>query len=297
MPPAPSRREGFAGQHLVIVPAPIRDAMERHALLSGLLVTDAGYFPCAKGHRVERPQGAATHLLILCTQGRGWIQSGDRQAEVAACDLVWLHANTPHAYGAASGDPWTILWTHFQGSEVEHWQQELGWAEKPPFSVVHFGRERAGTLGLEKVYACLESGYSIQDLLAAGAALRAVFCAALHRMSGTRAAKTSDERTAAVREAIVADPARAYSLGELAASAGLSVPHFCLLFRRQTGFAPIDFVNRQRIRAACRLLDTTKESVRSIASEVGFDDPYYFSRCFHRIMGLSPRTYRAHVKG
>lgn len=271
--------------------------MRRHPLLAGLLVTDAGYFPCAEGHRVERPQGATTHLLVLCIQGRGWIRSGDRQAEVTSGDLAWLPANTPHAYGASPGDPWRILWAHFQGAEVPHWQHELGWAAKVPFGVVQFGRERAGTLGLEKVYACLESGYSLHHLLAAGAALRAVFCAALHRMSGPRAAKTSHERTAAVRDAIVADPARSHSLDELAAAAGLSVPHFCQLFRGQTGFTPIDFVNRQRIRAACRLLDTTRETVRSIASEVGFDDPYYFSRCFHRIMGLSPRAYRAHIKG
>jgi transcriptional regulator GlxA family with amidase domain len=68
------------------------------------------------------------------------------------------------------------------------------------------------------------------------------------------------------------------------------------LFKQQTGYAPIDFLIRQRIRKACQLLDTTDASVAAIAEKVGFEDPYYFSRCFHRIMGSSPRTYRQSVK-
>jgi transcriptional regulator GlxA family with amidase domain len=100
-----------------------------------------------------------------------------------------------------------------------------------------------------------------------------------------------------MREEMINNPSRRYRLEELATGAGLSVPHFCLLFRQQTGYAPVDFLIRQRIRKACRLLDTTSSTIAAIAADVGFDDPYYFSRCFHRIMGTSPRTYRQAIKG
>ncbi len=109
--------------------------------------------------------------------------------------------------------------------------------------------------------------------------------------------RNATERTASVRDEITANPARTYRLEELSNAAGLSIPHFCTLFRKLTGYAPIDFHIRQRIRRACRLLDTTQGTVASIAAEVGFEDPYYFSRCFHRIMGVAPRTYRKAVKG
>jgi transcriptional regulator GlxA family with amidase domain len=95
---------------------------------------------------------------------------------------------------------------------------------------------------------------------------------------------------------IEASPSRSYRLGELAESAGLSVPHFINLFKKQCGFAPIDFVLRQRIRLACDLLNNTSAAVGSIAEKVGFKDPYYFSRCFTRIMGASPRGYRNALK-
>jgi AraC-like DNA-binding protein len=291
------RREGFEGQHLTIVPPPVRAQAVKHPLLRGLLVTDAGYFPRAEGHRVERPQGSSTHLLILCLHGAGWVSSHGRTTAVQTGDIVWLPAHAPHAYGAAEPDPWKILWVHFCGDEVPAWRRELGWPEREPFGTFHFARERLSTLGLEKVYGQLEAGYSTHHLLGASSALRAVFCAALDAVLSPGALRTAEERTAAVRDDIAADPARPFRLEELATAAGLSVPHFSLLFRRQTGYAPIDFVLRQRVRRACRLLDRSHGTIGAIATEVGFADPYYFSRCFRRVMGVPPRAYRQRVKG
>lgn len=293
----PIRREGFAGQHLIVVPTPVRQAATKHPLLRGLIVTDAGYFPAATGHRVERPQGASTHLLILCLQGRGWARTDGRTMQLAAGDALWLPAEKPHAYGADKKMPWTIVWAHFRGDEVPFWQEQLGWANHSSMSSTRFDADRVKALGLDQVYARLESGYSHQHLLSASTALRATFCKMLDLAIGSGSIRTAAERTAAVRETIIAAPQRRIWLSELAIAAGLSVPQFSLLFRRQTGFAPIDFLIRQRVRLACRLLDTTQKAISEIAEEAGFNDPYYFSRSFHRIMGLSPRAYRKAVKG
>lgn len=43
---------------------------------------------------------------------------------------------------------------------------------------------------------------------------------------------------------------------------------------------------------AKKLLRETGESITSIASKVGYDDPYYFSHCFKKILGISPADYR-----
>src|SRR4051794_13434827 len=74
--------EGFKGQHLVVIPDIIRRRFERHPLLSGMLVTDAGFFPHASRHFMERPRGAATTLLIVCLAGRGWVRIGEREHSV-----------------------------------------------------------------------------------------------------------------------------------------------------------------------------------------------------------------------
>ncbi len=86
-------------------------------------------------------------------------------------------------------------------------------------------------------------------------------------------------------------------LSELANYSGLSVPHYTVLFRRQAGFSPIDWLGRLRIQYACELLDTCQLSVGEIARQAGFSDPYYFTRCFRRVVGLPPRKYRRVPKG
>jgi transcriptional regulator GlxA family with amidase domain len=91
--------------------------------------------------------------------------------------------------------------------------------------------------------------------------------------------------------------ALAHRLDELATAAGLSVAHYSMLFRRHTGFSPIDFLIRLRVRRACRLLDTTSLPIGEVGERAGYLDPYYFARCFRRVMGCSPRGYRKMTKG
>jgi transcriptional regulator GlxA family with amidase domain len=59
----------------------------------------------------------------------------------------------------------------------------------------------------------------------------------------------------------------------------------------------MDWFNRLRVQWACELLDTTQTPVAEIARQTGFADPYYFTRCFRRVVGLPPRKYRHVPKG
>jgi transcriptional regulator GlxA family with amidase domain len=112
-----------------------------------------------------------------------------------------------------------------------------------------------------------------------------------------RDARSAYERVVASIETLKRDWMRPHRLEELATSAGVSTTHYSALFRRHTGFAPIDFVIRLRVQQACRLLDTTNMSVGDVAECVGYEDPYYFTRCFRRVMGCAPRQYRRIQKG
>jgi AraC-like DNA-binding protein len=261
------------------------------------MVTDAGHFPHAAGHRVERPQGVATHLLIACLSGSGWIRTGGANLAMRPGQLAWLPAHLGHAYGSSEDSPWTISWAHFSGEEVAAWQTQLGWAAADPVMLGRLPPDRMSDLRLERVYDWLEHGYSLPQLFGAAAALRATFCAAIQLAQFGGPIRSAAERVAAVLDRMRAAPAVAYRLQELAAAAHLSIPHFSELFRRQTGYAPIDYLIRQRIRQACQLLDTTLAPIGIIAADVGYADPYYFTRAFRQVMGLSPRAYRQVVKG
>ena len=70
------------------------------------------------------------------------------------------------------------------------------------------------------------------------------------------------------------------------------ISHLNRLFKENTGFPPMAYLTHLRMIEACRLLDTTDWKVAAVAMDVGYSDPYHFSRVFSRVIGQSPRAYR-----
>lgn len=64
------------------------------------------------------------------------------------------------------------------------------------------------------------------------------------------------------------------------------------VFRKVTGYSPIDYLLHVRLSKAAELLLKTEMQVSEIAQECGFSDSNYFSRQFKKCYSLSPRSYR-----
>jgi AraC-like DNA-binding protein len=83
------------------------------------------------------------------------------------------------------------------------------------------------------------------------------------------------------------------SLEDIARSVNLSASHYSAIFKKKTGFAPVEYFNHLKIQKACQYLQFTDLRVKEIAAELGIEDPYYFSRMFSKLMSVSPNDYRA----
>jgi AraC-like DNA-binding protein len=84
---------------------------------------------------------------------------------------------------------------------------------------------------------------------------------------------------------------------ELARRAGMGLTAFRAAFLRAMGRGPRRYLEERRIERAARALAETDHKIIKIAEAEGYDDPYHFSRVFQRVMGLSPRKYRANARG
>ena len=118
---------------------------------------------------------------------------------------------------------------------------------------------------------------------------------ALHRRRP--AAASARERIDQTIQFVRARLGARISVPELARLANLSCSHFAATFKRQTGYAVLEYFMRLRMQKAAHLLDTTALPVKAVAATVGYDDPLYFSRLFRRIYDLSPARYRQIKKG
>ncbi|SFF37975.1 Helix-turn-helix domain-containing protein [Paenibacillus algorifonticola] len=77
----------------------------------------------------------------------------------------------------------------------------------------------------------------------------------------------------------------------LASMVGITPEHYSRAFKKHMGISPIDYLIAIRIDRAKGLLKETNATVRSIARQVGYEDPYYFSRRFKQEVGVAPSAY------
>lgn len=82
------------------------------------------------------------------------------------------------------------------------------------------------------------------------------------------------------------------TIDELASIAGLSRTAYINKFKAITGMSPRQFILKQRLTVAKRLLVTTDKSITKIADEVGFFDTSHFVKTFIAECGMTPAEYR-----
>lgn len=73
---------------------------------------------------------------------------------------------------------------------------------------------------------------------------------------------------------------------------GQSYDHQARSFKKSFGISPLQYVTSLRMEYAANLLRDTSMKVSEIAERLGYDDLVYFGRCFRKIMGSSPQSWR-----
>ena len=82
------------------------------------------------------------------------------------------------------------------------------------------------------------------------------------------------------------------TIAEIAAAFGCSESYVSHVFKRFTGYSPMQYVIRRRVGLAQTLLTTTDYTVSHIAALVGYDNPNYFTTIFTKVVGASPLRYK-----
>jgi AraC-like DNA-binding protein len=88
------------------------------------------------------------------------------------------------------------------------------------------------------------------------------------------------------------DPARRWTVAELATAADLSRSAFAQKFRTMVGLPPLDYLARWRIRRAAHELRSSDRTIASVAADFGYGSESAFSHAFKRITGEPPTGYR-----
>ncbi len=291
------KMEGFREQRLFVLPEYLQRELGSAELTRTLFVSDIGFFPHAKHHYRERPEGTDAHIFIYCIEGEGTVEKeGSGSSDITAGSLAVIPSGTPHRYWASENRPWSIYWFHLKGQHAGEltrlYGMDAGPVKLPRGSVTNF------IAGIDQSIAILQDRpYSIPVHVHVAQTLR-------HLLSGIglELTRNSNERKRdqhldnAIRY-MTEHVSTSIRLSELAKHTGLSAQHIIHLFNKETGFSPIDYFLRMKMQHAANMLDLTGLNVKEVANAIGIADPYYFSRMFKKLMGHSPRDYRKIQKG
>jgi AraC family transcriptional regulator, arabinose operon regulatory protein len=287
-----ARSVGYEGERRVLLPeGAIETALRDRPLLRGLLAVGAGYSPRPKGQFRRRAQGVGEALLVYCVKGGGWCELAGHLHTVRAGELLVLPPDVPHTCGAHLSNPWTIHWAQAVGENLREYLNELGVSAMAPLAWMGDDLQLARLFN--EVLRTLEQGSSFLNLLHASHTLAHLLAVMIqHRHERTRDTSDSVQKVA---EGIIYmsehldQPMR---VSALAALANLSLPHFTVLFKEQTGCTPRDYLHLLRIHRACQLLRSSTLNVKEIATRLGYQDQFHFSRQFKAFQGVSPSEYR-----
>lgn len=105
-------------------------------------------------------------------------------------------------------------------------------------------------------------------------------------------AGAGDRVVGAALKALHEQPARAWTLEELAAEAGASRSVLAERFQQLVGTSPMQYLTQWRMQLAANLLRRSTASLSQIAEDVGYQTDTAFSRAFRRLYGAPPAAWR-----
>lgn len=283
--------DGFRGEKAIVTPYNVRNYQAENRITRQLHITHIGYYPKAKFHFRERPEGTPENVFIYCEEGTGWIEYKNERYEMRKNQAFILPLHEAHAYGSGQTNPWSIYWFHFRGENVDMFSSITGRRVMLPDS--DKSRHQDRFLLFEEMYRNLEMGYSPENLEYVSFCLMH-FLASVKYLNQYREINSVRE-TGLVQKSILfmkENLEGRVTLKEIAGYLGYSVSRFSALFLEGTSYSPMDYYSQLKVQRACSYLQFSDLKLKEIAFRLGYYDPFHFSKVFRQEMGITPTEYR-----
>ncbi|MBS1369378.1 MAG: AraC family transcriptional regulator [Lentisphaeria bacterium] len=216
-------------------------------------------------------------------RGRGVLESDGRRFECGPESIYFLHRRSSHHYRTDPADLWHKLFFVVDGALADMLIECHG------LSAVY---QINGVPQLRHYFeAMMELGYAGPMLNRRAAVIFHQFAEACSEILCERTL-TARPEAAELKKALDGSVGKRFRLEEFCKEAGFTPAHLIRRFREAFGCSPYEYLMRQRIEAARRLLTCSRKSVKEIAGMLGFSDQYYFSGCFKARTGMNPSRYR-----
>lgn len=243
-------------------------------------------YTCTRPYRVERKESLACFLMFYIQQGKLLFHYRGREFTALPGAVVLLDCKQPHGYHAA-GEV-SFHWFHCLGAAMQAYSDRL-WALQGAVFPENYASEQY----FLDVLGQLRSGGPNEDLLS----VRIFQILCLLSMPASAVVHPFSAPVEQARAFMAAHLSENLSIDDVADAAALSRYHFSRLFRKETGFAPYEYLMQLRFRHAKQLLSDTGLSVEEIAARCGFCSASNLIRAFRQDTGMTPHQFRLTIHG
>ena len=224
-------------------------------------------------------------ICVLCyaVSGHATCTWDDQTREITPGDVLYFPTGKVRSTYSSPQEPWTFVVVKFRLKAKNRTTGEV-LAECPVYMGKAHGPLAGRFVKLEEVWRGRQPGYIVK--------CKSILYDLLARLLLTPSEALDAPRYQAylkpALEAMEKNIQRSYSVPELAALSNLSPSYFRTIFKRYSGYTPIQYQNYIKMSRAHDLLQMNLYTISEVAAMVGFHDCYYFSRLFKRVIGVPP---------
>ncbi len=253
---------------------------------------------CGAGNNLPRqlcgPAPLPYYALCFLVAGKGALEVEGRRYTLDEGDIVFLCRGCRPHWRPDKTAPWRCAWVCFGGEHAEAYLGYAGFSQSEPV--------RHSNAAPETYCALIEAGMRLAGATPAEQLARTSF---LYGLLSTMVAAQHMERGAGAtgydysREVYV-DTAKEYiayhyaniKITDLAKYLGVNRSYLTVVFKKETGLSPQEYLVRYRLEKAAELLQNGSLSLRQVACKVGYADPFTFSKVFKSHYGQPPSVWR-----
>ncbi len=254
-------------------------------------VNSCGYYRPVKQNFFEttRPGGRSDFQLLYIAKGTANFNMDSELNTIQEGSAIIYRPHQAQYYCYNLSDKPEIYWLHFSGAGIGVHLDNLGFCGKPLFAV---GQKSEYITIFEKIIRELqvrrEHFFELVNLYA----LELLTLMSRNMSEKKLNLQGVNEQIQNVIEMMNKNSQGKQSVNEYAVLCNMSTCWFIHCFKAYTGTTPQQYITDIRLSKAKELLSYSSFNVTEIASIVGYDNPFYFSRIFKKNTGRSPRDYK-----
>lgn len=270
------------------IPEHIYKRCRSHPLLGQFFVIEIGYDEHTHFYPVSKIRAADEYILVYVVKGTGWYRHRKKRYKLTENDFFVLPVKSLSSLEVSDQDPWTIYWAFFAGTQAENVSRFLMGKDYGPKKA----KPLVGRVAqFNDILHHLDLVENIENLVYVNSRFYSFVCSFKLKVL---AAKKHGKKDRAIHtiEYMRENLGKVITLEELANVAGLSVSHYCAVFKKRTSQTPMQLLTSMKIQRACQWLQNQNQTIKSIAYNLGFFDQYHFSKVFKEVMGVSPKVFK-----